>query len=152
MLIRKFKNSDAEQISDLIKANYTGILSKYYSQEIVDFFVRKNSPQSVIDRSKDRDIFVSLEGDVITGIAALKDCDVKTVFVHPKYQGKRIASHLMFEIEKTAIQRGIKKLVADSSLAAVKFYEKLGYKKIRKIVSTLEGVNFEEIHMEKEIQ
>ena len=50
-----------------------------------------------------------------------------------------------------AKQKGIKQLIADSSLAAEAFYIKMGFRRIKKIISTLDGVEFEEIRMEKDL-
>ena len=149
MLIRKFEDSDAEPVSHLIKLNYKRLLNQYYPEKIIIFFIKKNTPQTVLERSKNREMFVASDGDKIVGVAALKQEDVKTMFVHPDYQGKGIAKTLMEKIEDIAIREGKERIFADSSLAAVEFYEKIGFRKVNKIVSTLDGVSFEEIHMEK---
>ncbi len=71
------------------------------------------------------------------------------VVVLPEYRGKRLGRTVMQEAEKWAGELNYKKIVIDSRLEAVAFYEKLGYRhtddKIEK------SGKFDCIRMNKEI-
>lgn len=61
---------------------------------------------------------------------------ILTIDVSPKHRQKGIASKLMEEIEKIFREKGAKTCyleVREDNVAALKLYEKLGYKKIAKL-------------------
>ena len=49
------------------------------------------------------------------------------VVVLPDYRGRRLGELVVTEAEKWAFELGYKKIIVDSRLEAVGFYEKLGY-------------------------
>jgi GNAT superfamily N-acetyltransferase len=57
---------------------------------------------------------------------------VHSVFVDPTRQGERIGAALMAFIEKLALRQGHERLELTSSLTAVGFYRKLGYRGSRR--------------------
>ena len=98
---------------------------------------------------KRRDIYVIVDGDRILGTASLENNNVFSVFVNTTYHGKGIGQRLMEHIERVAKNRGIDRLKLPSSLTAVGFYRKLGYKKIKKVFN--KSTKGYEIIMEKKL-
>ena len=85
------------------------------------------------------------------GVNGLQRNEVRTFYVNSTYHGKGVGRKLMENVEKIAKKRGIKKLIVKSSLYAVGFYEKMGFKKVKRIITKIGKVKFPEIVMEKKI-
>ena len=130
MKIRKFQDKDARKLSYLIKRALNEVNIKDYPKSVIVRLSKYNTPSKLIERSRGRDVYVVVDGDRILGTAGLENNYVFSVFVDPTYHGKGIGQMLMTHIERAAGKRGMDKLTLASSLTAVGFYEKLGYKKV----------------------
>ena len=69
------------------------------------------------------------------------------VVVLPDYRGRRLGELVVTEAEKWAFELGYKKIIVDSRLEAVGFYEKLGYSRCNDEI--IRSGNFECIRMKK---
>lgn len=87
----------------------------------------------------DRITLIALIQEKIAGLTTLgiSEALVKQCYVLPEFQGKGIAALLMRKIEEIALENGIKTLKLSSSLIALPFYEKNGYKKLNEYEYTL---------------
>jgi len=77
----------------------------------------------------DRITLVARMGDSIIGLCTLGISEglVKQCYTLPGFQGMGVAASLMREIEKIAIDKGLKELKLSSSMIALPFYKKIGY-------------------------
>lgn len=149
MKIRKFQNKDARKLSYLIRRALNEVNIKDYPKRVIVYLSKQNTPSKLIEKSKRRDIYVIADGDTILGTASLENNNVFSVFVNLTYHGKGIGQRLMEHIERVAKNRGIDRLKLPSSLTAVDFYRKLGYKKIKKVFN--KSTKGYEIIMEKKL-
>jgi N-acetylglutamate synthase-like GNAT family acetyltransferase len=131
MRIRKFKKEDARKVSDLIRKCLREVNSKDYSKKVIDFMISHFSPKTIIANSEKRKIFVAVEKEKIIGTASIHDDVILTVFVNPKIHGKGIGRKLMMKVENEAKKNGFKSVKLPSSITAIDFYKKLGYKKVK---------------------
>ena len=141
--IRKFKDEDALEASDLIRKTLSEENSKFYPNSVIEYMCNEFSPKFLIELSKEREFFVAIENSKIIGTITIIDNYIGTVFVNPDYQSKGIGTKLMETIENLAKERKIEKLRLQSSTNAVDFYEKLGYSKGEKSQSEEYGVTYE---------
>jgi len=86
------------------------------------------TPKKLIENAAKRKVVVAVEGNLIAGTASVKDNVILTVFVDPRVHGKRIGTRLMQRVESIAKRQGYKSVKLPSSLTAVEFYKRLGYK------------------------
>ena len=141
--IRKFKDKDALEVSDLIRKTLSEENSKFYPQSVIKFMDSEFTPKFLVELSKEREFFVAIEkSNIIGSITLIKDY-IGTVFVNPDYHCKGIGTKLMETIENLAKVRKIEKLRLNSSINAVDFYEKLGYKKGEQSQNEEYGVTYE---------
>jgi N-acetylglutamate synthase-like GNAT family acetyltransferase len=141
--VRKFRDDDALEASDLIRKTLSEVNSKFYPKSVIKYMYNEFSPKFLIELSKEREFFVAIEKSKIIGtITIIKDY-IGTVFVNPENLFKGIGTKLMYNIEDLAKQRKIKKLRLQSSINAVGFYEKLGYKKGEQSQSEEYGITYE---------
>ena len=77
---------------------------------------------------------------------------LKQCYVLPEYNGKGIARELVRQVETTAKEKGLKSLKLSSSLIALNFYKKQGYKELNSYNYELDnGLQMPCIMMEKEL-
>ena len=129
MIIRPIKSSDYEKVEQLIKDAILETNAKDYSKEVIDFML-KVDPFRPRDTANEREYFVATD-EGICGIIGLKDNEVKTLFVDPKYQGRGVGSSLLSYIESIVLDRGYSISKVYSSVSAKSFYGKHGYVVIR---------------------
>jgi N-acetylglutamate synthase-like GNAT family acetyltransferase len=149
MIIREFKNKDAEELSHLIIQNLETVNIKDYPREAIDALIPKNKPERLIEKSKNRILLVAEENNHVIGTASLVDNEVKSVFVDTKLHKQGIGKKLMQSIEDIAKKKGIKHLFLFASLTAVEFYKKLDYKVAKKVTEQIDNVSVSGYRMEK---
>ncbi len=141
--IRRFKDEDALETSDLIRKTLSEVNSKFYPNSVIEYMCNEFSPKFLIELSKEREFFVAIENSKIIGTITVMNDYIGTAFVNPEYHSKGIGTKLMETIENLAKERKIENVRLQSSINAVDFYEKLGYSKGEKSQSEEYGVTYE---------
>lgn len=113
-------------------------------------------PESYINAQKERsDLLVgAFEGGALIGCCVLTPHDsvliqLRQMAVRPDYQGKGVGAALVLFAERTAQEKGFKRLMMHARDAVIPFYEKCGY--------TIVGEPFTEVgighhQMQKELR
>lgn len=130
IFIRAANFDDAEDISKLIIKTLQESNIKDYSTKIIEEVIESFSPTKITSRMAQRQIFIAIEQNQIIGTASLEDNMVRSVFVLPSKQMKKIGLQLMNHLENIAKEQNIQHLTVPSSITAEAFYRKLGYKTI----------------------
>ena len=151
MKIRKFRKEDANKVSYLIIKTQKQLLCKIYPKKVIDYFCRKRTPAGVIKASKNRELFVAVEGKKILGVHGIRGNQVRTVFVNPRYHKQGVGRALMEHIFNLARKRKLKKLLVHSTPYAVGYYQKMGFKKIKKITGHFKDISWPEILLQKNL-
>lgn len=131
MRIRKFRGEDAEELSRLIIKALTEVNSRDYPESAIRFLCGRYSPKLLIEKSKEREMYVAAENGKVLGTASLLGNTIRTVFVNPESHNKGIGTRLIEHLESVARKKGYKSTEVPSTTTACGFYEKLGYKRIR---------------------
>lgn len=92
---------------------------------LVEYF----SPEKVLTLAEERICLIAQIGVQIVGTVALENSELCTFFVHPDFQRNGVGTHLIKAIETIAAKNKIKTIKCGSSLSAISFYEKMGYRK-----------------------
>lgn len=140
MEIREAIESDAVRISELI--HLVSLQCNFSETEpCPQWFIESTKPdvlQSLI-ASDDYLWLIAVERGEVTGVLTLFEGNlVKYLFVHPKFQRKGVARALW----QQAIPELRSEISVRSSLYAVPFYEKRGFKKVGE-VKFFNGVSFQ---------
>jgi len=149
MTIRGFINDDAAAVSQLIVENLKTVNIRDYSRELMDVLAEHKSPQSLQKLAGECDAFVAVEDGRILGVAMLYGNRITNMFVHTQSQSSGIGRSLIAHIEKLARTRKISKLSLDSSITALGFYIKCGYRVIRKVNKPFLGIDNIVFEMDK---
>jgi histone acetyltransferase (RNA polymerase elongator complex component) len=136
MKIRSFKKGDTKQCANLIKKTYQkynqnehfdGLAAKKY----LDFFdLRKQNSDILYQKFQETKIFlVAVENEEILGLIRGKENKISNLFVDGRFHKRGIGQRLVTKFEQKARRLGSKKIKIKSSVHALLFYQKMGYKK-----------------------
>ncbi|MFH1426623.1 MAG: GNAT family N-acetyltransferase [Candidatus Kerfeldbacteria bacterium] len=125
---------DAFAVAEMIRNTYRECNMEEGSQEAIqaylDFFDPVDNLQNIKAKFAGSQIAFVAEEDVrIVGFVRGTMGRAFNLYVDSAFHGRGIGRELMTAFEKWALGRGIKTVRVRSSLHAVPFYEKLGYKK-----------------------
>ncbi len=107
MNIRRFVESDASAVSELIKTTIRITNTKDYPIELMDALIETETPEHVLQRASWTHFYVALVDDDIIGCGAIgpywdkqDESSLFTIFVHPDYQRKGVGKAIMETLEK----------------------------------------------------
>jgi ribosomal protein S18 acetylase RimI-like enzyme len=135
--IRPADQSDAIAILQCLTAAFTRYRAEYPPAAFADTVP---SPESLHLRLQQMHVLVAtLAGNVVGTVAGAcngAEGHLRGMAVRPEYQGRGVAGKLLAAIETDLLSRGCKRITLDTTLplqAAMKFYEKNGYRRSGKI-------------------
>ena len=105
--------------------------AKDYSSAVIARVEKGFSPLAVSDLLARGVMFVAVIDDAVVGTASFDGLLVRTVFIDPACQGHGIGRALMADVERAAVEKGIRVLSVRSSITAEPFYAKLGFSSVR---------------------
>lgn len=148
---RKALPKDAEEIILLRKEAYTKNPFEKYPEEVIKYLLSKDTIDNLKNKIIERDMFCLINGNEIIGTIALKENEITSVFVKYNQIRNRFGTKLIEFIEQKAREKKLKKIKLNSAEKSVYFYEKKGYKIVKKIEEYLGENKKITFDMEKEI-
>lgn len=152
--IRKARQEDKESICRVHARAIRGSCSSHYSQEVIDIWANGLRPEKYEAAIDAYEFFVAEESGAVVGFAELNQTngEVQGLYVSPDVAGRGAGRELLSTLEERACAFGLKSLHLTSSLNAVSFYERAGFKTVVKMTRTLgPGVYRESVRMCKEL-
>ncbi len=137
MKFRKFKKGDIRQVAKIKNTVFrTFNNTEYFKKDAINKYLNrtdsKKSDQELIASfhiSKKTIFYVAEEkGKIIGYISGGKD-KIGNLFVSGKVHKKGVGKKLIDLFEKEALKQGSKEIKIRSSIYAIPFYQKVGYKK-----------------------
>ena len=135
MGIRRFKESDAQEVSALIIETLRTTNIKDYTKDYIESYITKLQPENILQRAEWTNFYVVCDREKIVGCGAIGPYWGKTnessmfmIFVLPEYQGKGIGKRIIETLEKDEYFLRAKRIEIPASITATPFYEKMGYK------------------------
>ena len=123
------RSEDIPTVSALIQNTVLVSNSADYDLEVIGALQDNFSQRGLRSLAARRRLFVYDRGGRICGTVGLEGEAVCNLFVAPDEQGRGIGQELLEHVEALAEEEGLSGLSLDSSLTAVGFYERLGYRK-----------------------
>ena len=132
--VRRFQNSDAEEVSRLIIKTLRTTNIKDYSAEYIENDVKNFSPDGVIKRASWTHFYVVCDKGTIVGCGAIgsywgkeDESSLFNIFVLPEYQGKGVGRTIIETLESDEYFLRAKRVEIPASITACEFYKKMGY-------------------------
>ena len=134
MDIRRFKEQDAKEVSDLIRKTIRISNTKDYPAELMDQLIEIETPEHVLQRTTWTHFYVVVDNGQIIGCGAIgpywgkeDESSLFTIFVLPEYQGKGVGRAIIDTLEKDEYFLRAKRIEIPASITGVPFYLKMGY-------------------------
>jgi putative acetyltransferase len=133
LAIREMRPDDTRAFLEVHHAAVREVAARDYSVEIIDAWaplpITDGHVAGVLANPDDEYRLVAEIKGRVVGIGALvaENHEVRACYVAPDAGRRGVGSALLREIEREALQRGLKFLEADSSLTAEPFYAAQGY-------------------------
>lgn len=134
--IRKLQKRDTEAVARLVfdtfrKFNSGDHFDKRGVQKYLDMYdIKKREVEDIYRSFKKSSIFyVAVEGDRIVGMIRGRPDQLINLYVQEEFHGRGIARKLVERFETEAKRGEVEEIKIRSSVYAMPFYEKMGYKK-----------------------
>jgi len=148
--IRKATYKDVNRISYLIQKN-TDENPNNYTKIQLNNWKKHNTPANIKKQLKTREVFCAFENNKLIGTIALVDNEIMGFYVSFSKRGNGIGAKLLKFIEEEAKQKNIKTLYLTATLSAELFYKSKGFQKTKDNLVNLNGINYNEVDMQKEL-
>ena len=134
MKIRRFREQDAQAVSDLIVTTIRISNVKDYPADLMEELAGTETPEHVLQRASWTHFYVAEEAGRIIGCGAVgpywgkeDESSLFTIFVLPEYQGKGVGRAIIDTLEKDEYFLRAKRIEIPASITGVPFYLKMGY-------------------------
>lgn len=125
-LIRVLVEKDAELIAGLIRRSVEPLLQNVPPVER-EKILSRYTEMYVLEKAANGIYYIAEQEEKIVGVIGLINCEVRTFYVDPDYQGKGIGRKLFEKIVARAKENCCEKIFTESSPVAKKVYEKFGF-------------------------
>ena len=152
MKIRPSNPQDYAGIARLHRATIRNVNSKDYPEDIIKVWSGRTNAKRFRDSAHKCKRWVAVEKNKIVGFVDHgNDDELWGLYIHKDYVGKGIGSQLLRIAEDSLKKQGVGIIKIKATITAKKFYEKHGYKVVKKALHTVEGKKLEIYVMEKGI-
>ncbi len=134
MVIRRFKEEQAKEVSDLIRTTIRISNTKDYPLELMEQLIESETPEHVIERASWTHFYVAQDEGRIVGCGAIgpywgkeDESSLFTIFVLPEYQGKGVGRSIIETLETDIFFLRARRIEIPASITGVPFYLKQGY-------------------------
>ena len=134
MEIRRFKETDAQEVSALIAKTLRTTNIRDYSPEFIENEVKILTPEYIAWRASWTHFYVACEEGEIVGCGAIgpywgseTESSLFTIFVLPEHQGRGIGRKIIETLEQDEFALRAKRIEIPASITACEFYRKMGY-------------------------
>ncbi len=151
-MIRKAKEDEGSILNEIHSTSILGLCKEDYSEEQLKIWTSSTEEGCKIMIRTSPLCFVFEENNFIAGYISLKkDLSIWQLYVRPTHKGKGIGKALLEAAEGYLLSIGITKSLAESSITALNFYKKCGYRVILEKNVLFHGAEFKAILTEKEL-
>lgn len=141
MEIRQAAQTDRQQILEVHTSAIRELCAGHYTAAEVAAWAGRLQEDSYERVIREHEFLVAVDADVVVGFGQLDvvTSEVKAVYVRPSASRLGVGSRLLSEIENVARHQGLAELSLDSSLNAVPFYERAGFRSIERRVHRVDA-------------
>jgi N-acetylglutamate synthase and related acetyltransferases len=134
MIVRRFAETDAKEVSNLIIKTIRISNTKDYPVEMMEELTRRMQPEDVLKRASWTHFYVVEENSAIVGCGAIgpywdktDESSLFTIFVLPEHQGRGIGRLIIETLEKDEYALRAKRIEIPASITGLEFYKRMGY-------------------------
>ncbi|MBI2102827.1 GNAT family N-acetyltransferase [Candidatus Woesearchaeota archaeon] len=149
--IRKFRSDDAVSLARLHRGTIRSINKKDYTPREITVWSGRSSAKRFRNLGEINQRYVALESRKIVGFADYKDHELMGLYIHKNFLGKGIGKKLLMKIEREVYANGGRTLKCISTITARPFYEKNGFKVVKKAIHQIKDQKLPVFEMRKKL-
>lgn len=134
VITRRFKESDAENVSHLVQRNMLEVNSKDYGLEAMQKLAEEYNAGKILQTAGYAHMYVFEWKEQLVGVGAISsfwgsetESILLTIFVLPELHGKGIGKNIIDTLEKDELFTRARRIEIPASITATDFYRKFGY-------------------------
>jgi putative acetyltransferase len=156
MIIRKFQDSDINQIVSLFYETVHTINAQDYSADQLQAWAPKDEEFAKIaawkiSLSRNITYIAEMNGEIVGFADMTSEGHLDRLYIHKDYQGQGIAFALVNRLEAEAKEIGLAEMDTEASITAKPFFERQGYQSIQLQVVERKGVKLVNFKMTKQL-
>ncbi|MBV8857188.1 MAG: GNAT family N-acetyltransferase [Acidobacteria bacterium] len=152
--IRRARQEDKEAIWRVHRRAVRETCASHYPPEVIEIWAGRLRPEKYAEAIDRNDFFVAEEDGTVVGYGELgrEVGAIQGLYVRPDVKGQGVGRRLLSTLEERARAYGLRSLSLVSSLNAVPFYERAGFKAVEELTETIgPGVERGSVRMFKEL-
>lgn len=134
LIVRRFIEADASDVSNLIVRNFLEVNSKDYGMDAMQKMAKAYDANKVLQLASRAHMYVFETDQKIVGTGSITsywgsetESILLTIFVLPEYHGKGVGSKIIETLEQDELFTRAKRIEIPASITAVDFYKRFGY-------------------------
>lgn len=154
LTIRKARQEDKEAIWRVHGRAIRETCASHYPREVIEVWAGRLRSEKYAEAIDRYEFFVAEEDGVVVGFGELGPAAgaVQGLYVSPHVAGRGVGWKLLCTLEETARAHGLQSLRLTSSLNAVPFYERAGFRAVEALTETISpGVERASVRMCKDL-
>jgi len=153
MRIRLAQNKDFACIARLHRETIRHVNSKDYPEDVISVWSGRTKASRFRNSASKVKRWVAIDKEKIIGFCDHDfNCELGGLYIHKDFQGKGIGKKLVKKAEDSMKKLGCKKIKIMSTVTAKTFYQKNGYKVIKKSSHQIEDKKVDVFIMNKTIK
>ena len=155
LTIRRARQEDREAVWRVHGRAVRETCATHYSREVIEIWAGRLRPGKYAEAIDKYEFYVAEEGGEVVGFGELGPAAgaIQGLYVSPGVKGRGVGRELLRTLEERAREYGLKSLSLTSSLNAVPFYERAGFKAVGELTETIgPGVERASVRMLKELK
>jgi ribosomal protein S18 acetylase RimI-like enzyme len=152
----EINKASKENIPEIVKIHKSCVLetnSKIYPKEVITEWLEQITDKNVIEQFTNTDWYVIKLNNQIIGFSQISfpEKELYQINIPPLFQNQGFGKRLYSFVEELFKSRGVGQIGLNATLNAVKFYESLGFKKVKNISFKLDKESVEMVKMTKNL-
>ncbi|HXB12930.1 MAG TPA: GNAT family N-acetyltransferase [Bacteroidia bacterium] len=154
MEIRRADTGDVDEIGKLYYDTIVTVNKKDYNDEQIKAWASTfNNVDGWVRRIEEQHFFVATIDEKIVGFTSLDyNGYLDLLYVHKDFQGQGIGTKLFMEVLKIAREEEYEEITVQSSITAIPFFEKQGFKPTGEKHKLVNGVAFDNVLMARKMR
>ena len=135
ILIRSFQEGDEDAVAGVVRETLQISNSRDYPEEFIRENIESHTAEVIRARARESHFYVACDGGTVIGCGGITgywgsetESYLTTIFVLPACQGRGVGRRIVETLEADEYFRRAWRTEVGSSLTAVGFYRKMGYR------------------------
>lgn len=135
IIISLLAKQDCEAVSKMVQETCMESFKLFYPKSWIDYTISRQTPERFWQKAQSMHFYIAKKGAQIVGCGAISpyfdkkdECVIVSFYVASKYQRKGIGKKILAHLLQDEIAERSKRIEVASSLNAVPFYIKNGFK------------------------